>query len=232
MESENFLSNFYNYSYTIHNIARISHLESLNLIENNKKVIEFGAGIGDHTLYYLFKNLSILPTDGRIELVEFISKRFGIESIVFNPVLDLNTIKSKGYFDIGHCYGFLYHISNPEEFIKLSKDLCETLIIETCVSSDHLPDDIYLTTENLNNFSQAIDGIGCRPTRNWIFNCLKANFKFVYCPATQPKHYEFPMDWNFEFSNDTLQRAIFIASQKSIDNPLLLNFIPKNYSKW
>ena len=39
--------------YQMHNVARLSHLESLGLPINGKSVMEFGAGIGDHTFYYL-----------------------------------------------------------------------------------------------------------------------------------------------------------------------------------
>ncbi len=55
--------------YQMHNVARLSHLESLGLPINGKSVMEFGAGIGDHTFYYLTKGCRMVTTDVRSELV-------------------------------------------------------------------------------------------------------------------------------------------------------------------
>ena len=223
---------FFNGEYQRHNVARLQHLESLNLDLDGKKVIEFGAGIGDHSMFYLIKNCKVYPTDGRSHLADFISKRFGVDTGVIDAEKDQEAIKKLPNFDIIHCYGFLYHISNPAEFLNLIKDKAPTLLLETCVSSDKKNDDVYLTSEFSENITQAISGTGCRPTRRWIMEKLKENYKYVYVPKTQPKHKEFPLNWNSDFTDDSLIGAVFIASNYEIKSPHLQTELPIIYKEW
>lgn len=216
--------------YQQHNVARLSHLESLGLNLSNKKVLEFGAGIGDHTIFYLFKNCNVLPTDARPELVEIIKNRFGIRAEVFNAEKDLLKLEKFEYFDIIHCYGILYHLNNPNKFIEAVSSIGETLLLETCVSPDHLPVDVYYLKENQKDHTQAVSGIGCRPSRKWVENELKKNYKFVYYPKTQPDHLEFPLNWDNR-PEKSLIRAIFIASHVEIFNSNLTREAPIKYEK-
>lgn len=71
---------FYSSYYQAHNIARLQHLDSLNLDLSRKKILELGAGVGDHTLFYLFRNCEILPIEGRMDLVQHVKTRLGIDS--------------------------------------------------------------------------------------------------------------------------------------------------------
>jgi hypothetical protein len=219
-------------SYQLHNIARLKHLDSLGLDLFGKKVIEFGAGIGDHTYFYLLKNCDILSTDARPELVKFIENRFGNKTMVINIESDIDKILNLPKFDIIHCYGLLYHISNPEEFLKSLRDKASLLILETCVSSDSIPPGPNTVNENKNDPTQAFSGIGSRPSRDWIFNILKETFPYVYIPKTQPDHEEFPKDWTSDNQNLTskLIRAIFIASDKKLDKSTLTNTLPLKYT--
>jgi hypothetical protein len=43
--------------------------------------------------------------------------------------------------------------------------------------------------------TQALRGVGCRPTRLWVYNRLKRLFPFVYLPSTQPTLPDFPTEW-------------------------------------
>lgn len=223
---------FFNNAYQKHNVARLQHLESLKLDLDGKKVIEFGAGVGDHTIFYLFKNCQVFPTDGRADLVEFISERFGMDAGVIDIENDQEKINNLPKFDIAHCYGILYHINNPSEFLDLIRDKASTLFLETCVSSDKKEDDVYLTSEPSDNLAQAVSGTGCRPTRNWIIKKLKKNYKFVYMPKTQPKHKQFPTNWENDFPEGELIRAVFIASDEEIRSPHLQTELPIIYQAW
>jgi len=215
------------------NVARLQHLESLGLDLNKKSVIEFGAGIGDHTLFYLFKNCNILPTEGRKNLAEYIAERFGIETMMIDIEKDIEVIKSLPYFDIIHCYGILYHINNAGEFIDLMKNIGGVLILETCVSPDSYEQGDHIVSKIKENPTQAISGNGCRPSRKWIFERLKNNFKYVYMPVTQPKHEQFPVDWdNIVVKGKQLVRSVFIASHKPIRSNLLKSEIVKKYQQW
>lgn len=214
--------------YQQHNVARLSHLESLMLDFNKKTVIEFGAGVGDHTIYYLFKNCHVLPTDARPELVEIIKNRYGIKAQLFDAEKDLEKLKEFEHFDIIHCYGVLYHLNNPAKFLEAVSSIGETLLLETCVSPDHLPVDVYYIKENKKDLTQAISGNGCCPSRKWVEKELKKYFEFVYYPKTQPDHSEFPRDWS-NLPDKGLIRAIFIASHVEIFNPNLTTEMPTKY---
>lgn len=217
--------------YQLHNIARLKHLDSLGLDLYNKSVIEFGAGIGDHTYFYLLKNCEVFSTDARPELVEMIQRRFGNKTMVLNIENEIDKIYMLPKFDIIHCYGILYHINNPEEFLRALKGKGSLLLLETCVSSDFVIDDNYIVDENKSSSTQAISGKGSRPTRGWIYNLLKEIYPFVYIPKTQPDHPEFPKDWTIDFKNprEDLKRAVFIASEVKLSKESLTNTLPKIY---
>ncbi len=214
------------------NVARLQHLESLGLDLNNKKIIEFGAGIGDHTIFYLFKNCEVLPTEGRQDLCDFITDRFGIKTLKIDVEKDLDLLKTLPRFDFVHCYGLLYHISNPKEFIEAVKNISDTLLLETCVSPDNNLKECQVS-EDLEDNTQAVSGTGCRPSRNWLFNVLKQNFEYVYLPYTQPKHSQFPLSWNDKKGDDDqLTRCVFIASHKPLSNEKLCDHLLSEYKSW
>ena len=204
------------------NVARLQHLDSLGLDLTNKSVMEFGAGVGDHTLFYLYRNCSVLPTEGRAELVDYIAKRFGINAIQFNIETDLEALKTLPHVDLIHCYGVLYHINNPAAFLQAVRDVGTTLLLETCVSIDQHDNHHNLVAEDQANPTQAISGTGCRPGRRWIFERLKGAYKYVYMPRTQPKHKQFPKNWAALTDDPTeLYRAVFIASHHPLRSPVL-----------
>lgn len=224
-------SPFNNLHYQKHNIARLNHLDKLGFDFNQKTVLEFGAGTGDHTYYLLIKGAKVFATDGRPELIDTIKSRFPVEVANIDAEKETHRLSLLQKFDIIYCYGFLYHLSNPEEFLDAIKGISDLLLLETCVSGDQMEDGIYLVNENSKNLTQALSGKGCRPTRNWIFKKLKQNYNFVYIPKSQPEHPEFPKDWNISYYNSdyNLIRAIFIASNYRIENEKLQDYLPKSY---
>jgi hypothetical protein len=222
-------TNFFEARYQMHNIARLSHLNSLNLELNGKKVLELGAGVGDHTLFYLYKGCDVMPIEGRQELCDFIAKRFGIGAKKIDFEFESEKLTEYSNYDIVHCYGLLYHLSNPEEFLKYACNTGNIFLLETCVSTDDAEDPINLVSESLTDATQAISGKGCRPTRKWLFDELSIYYPYVYCSITQPRHEEFPLDLRKKLSNGYLTRAIFIASNFEIYNPQLVQFVPDLY---
>jgi len=212
---------FHSHHYMRHNARRLEHLASLGITVSGMSVLEVGAGIGDHSHYYLDRECSITITEAREDNLSLLRERYPNQRIAS---LDMDNPKkvTNTSFDIIHCYGLLYHLKNPKEALEfLGENTKSTLFLETCVSfgSDK---QIHLTTENQDIPSQASSGMGCRPTRNWIFSELKKSFKYVYIPKTQPHHEEFPIDWNNQANHTaSLQRAIFIASHKEIKNSML-----------
>ena len=204
--------------YQRHNQRRLEHLSSLNLDIFSKTVIEVGAGIGDHTSFFVDRNCKVTSTDARDELVSIIAKRHpSVNAIVWNAEQKPLSYFSK--FDIVYAYGILYHTKNPLNVIKnLSSISKGMLLLETCVSAKK-NNSINIVNES-NDFTQAFDNKGCRPSRFWIFNTLKKFFPYVYMTKTQPAHEEFPTDWN-DVDQTLLTRAVFVASMKKISNKAL-----------
>ena len=216
---------FHSSHYQRHNSRRLEHLVSLGLDLSKKTVLEVGAGIGDHTTFFLDRECQVVTTEGRPENVEILRSRYPDLSVM---LLDLDNPPSTelGKFDIVYCYGLLYHLKNPREAISFMASCCnQLLLLETCVSFGE-EELINPCQELAESPSQAVSGKGCRPTRIWVFNQLKQYFDFVYMPITQPNHEEFPLDWSINPTQENFTRSVFIASRKKIDNSLLIETIP------
>jgi SAM-dependent methyltransferase len=221
---------FLDQRYQQHTIARLAHLDSLGLALRSKRVIEVGAGIGEHTLFYLHRGCQVVVTDGRPELVRFVHNRFGIPAYVLDVETQMARLTSLGHFDIAHCYGLLYHLANPEAFLRDIAPLADWLLLETCVSFEQ-GETLTVFPEDRRRIWQAVHGKGCYPSRAWVFRTLQRFYPYVYCPITQPCHGQFPIDWNPErFQPTTLTRAIFVASHQPIHSALLVAYLPERYA--
>lgn len=214
---------FVHEAYQRHNRRRQEHLASLLLPIAGKTVLELGAGIGDHTSFFLDRNCSVTVTDARPENVSYVHQRF---PSVRSQIVDVENSRECDLFphEIVYAYGLLYHLRDPDSALKrmasLTKDM---LLLETCVSFG-ADEAVNQVTEDTSDPTQAAHGIGCRPTRPWVFNSLKRLFKYVYIPRTQPWHEEFPTDWLGKppVNPTGLYRSVFIGSRRPLDNPMLV----------
>ena len=217
---------FHSDHYLRHNQRRLEHLASLGLNLAEKTVLEVGAGIGDHTSFFLDRQCQVTTTEGRLDNLAILQQRYSDLAVRH---LDLNEPDPEfnEKFDIVHCYGLLYHLHQPENGIAFMAAHCrQLLLLETCVSFGET-ELVNLCSEPADSPTQSVSGQGCRPTRPWILNRLKQHFPYVYLPFTQPNHEEFPLDWtNPSTSNAALTRAVFIASRQPLNNPLLTEEMP------
>jgi SAM-dependent methyltransferase len=211
------LNDFAAKAYQVHNAARLGHLASLGLPLDGKRVLEVGAGPGDHTGFYLERGCTVTSTDARQECVDELQARHpGVEA----HVVDMNRMPMKPSerraFDVVHCYGLLYHLEDPGTALRALAFACKgILLLETCVSvGDGLH--INLVDEAAYDATQSATGHGCRPTREWVFHELQQHFEHVYQTITQPNHPEFPLDWTAR-SKTALSRAVFVGSREPLD---------------
>jgi hypothetical protein len=202
--------------YQRHNQRRQEHLATLGLPLAGKTVLEVGAGIGDHTSFFVDRKCHVTSTDGRSDLVDLIKARYGsvqafhwdIENAPPGNILP---------HQIVYCYGLLYHVPNPEFVLKSLASLAsEMLLLETCVS---FGEDLSINAlpECPDDPTQALSGKGCRPTRRWIFSTLAMLFPYVYLTRDQPWHEEFPLDWTMDQNPESaFARSVFVASRQPI----------------
>jgi hypothetical protein len=221
--------------YARHNTRRQEHLASLGLQLHGRTVLEVGAGVGDHTTFFLDRNctvVSVEPVAANCELFKLAMiarHQLGYEpasrsTLIYSDIESLDRTVNE-LFDIVYCYGLLYHVQNPELALETMSRRCRNLfLLETCVSFGD-EEAINSTTEPASP-SQAFHGVGCRPTRPWLFNRLKKLFANVYATRTQPAHEEFPLDWRATPRPGRLTRAVFVGAREPIANPLLLDHLP------
>lgn len=212
---------FHSNAYLRHNARRLEHLASLRIAVSGMTVLELGAGIGDHSHYYIDRGCKITITDARTDNLKYLKHYYPDFDIQFLDIENPSCVNGAP-FDIVHCYGLLYHVARPKEaLIFISSNTNKMLFLETCVSFGN-DVEINPIRETSTNPTQASSGIGCRPTREWLFRELKGLFEYVYLPITQPNHEEFPIDWSApEKHGVRLKRAVFIASREPLENELL-----------
>jgi len=212
---------FHHPHYLAHNQARQGHLASLGLPISGS-VLEVGAGIGDHSPFFIERGCSLTITEGRAANLALARRRFPDLPAY---LLDLDAPESSelpaGRFDIVYCYGVLYHLARPAEALAYMASRCDgMLLLSTCVWPG-AADQVHLLREPPEAVENALSGIGCRPTRRWVWRTLGEHFDHVYVPTTQPDHPEFCTDWTTAPANPWLVRAVFIASRRPLDHPSL-----------
>jgi len=207
--------------YRRHNSRRLEHLATLGLQIAGRRVLELGAGVGDHTSFFIDRGCVVTSVEGRIENLAILRSRFPLVTTILHD-LDNVDHPDLGEFEVVYAYGVLYHLANPGRGIAaMSSWSGDMLLLETCVSfgSESAINPIV----EPDNPTQSLRGQGCRPTRRWVFEALKTEFDHVYLPRTQPWHDEFPTDWSCLVATAPLTRAIFIASRRPIESDLLVN---------
>lgn len=209
---------FQNEDYQRINQRRLEHLASLGLSLSGSTVLEVGAGIGDHTSFFLDRRCRVVSTEARAENLAIMRSRFP-QLEIRHLDLDSPDPTFNQSFDIIYCYGLLYHLRHPDQAIAYMAERChKMLLLETCVSFGEEAQ-VNLCEEPAANPTQSVMGMGCRPTRIWVYQQLKQYFDYVYLPLTQPNHPQFPLEWNSDqVQKDQwdLVRAVFIASRQSL----------------
>lgn len=224
------VARFHSFPYLRHNARRLEHLASLGIPVAGASVLEVGAGIGDHTHYFLDRGCRVTVTEARRENLQVLMERYPDQDVQFMDMEQPYAIEGAP-FDVVYCYGLLYHLKTPLEALDyLGRNCRRLLLLETCVSFGV---EGQLVRENQASATQAFSGIGSRPTRGDIFDRLRSQFEHVYVPLTQPNHEEFPLDWTApeQHPAETLSRAVFIASRQPLDNPLLVAGLPDRQTR-
>ncbi len=163
------------------NKSRLLHLDSLGIPLTGKSVLEVGAGIGLLTGYLESRGCKVLSTDGRPENVATMEKLFPWRTADVVDLDSISTLPELGKFDIVFCYGVLYHLKEPEKALAALSAVCKDMILIESKTSDGEPGKH--PQKESDRADQALHGIGCRPTKEWITGILRKHFEFVYVPV-------------------------------------------------
>jgi len=221
---------FWSPHYLRHNQRRQEHLATLGLPLANRTVLEVGAGIGDHTSFFLDRGCSVVVSEPRPANLDILRSRYPSLDV---RALDLDEPPDEPITaEVVYCYGTLYHLERPAAAIRwMARSATDMLLLETCVA----PGDgerLERFEESRENPDNAVNNHGCRPTRDWVWRELGENFAHVCAPTTQPWHEEFPTNWtDSELPSRTLIRSVFVASHTAIASPSLVGELPTVYTR-
>ncbi|MEJ0067851.1 MAG: methyltransferase domain-containing protein [Pseudomonadota bacterium] len=221
--------------YQRHNQRRQEHLATLGLELHGRSVLELGAGVGDHTPFFLDRGCRVTSVEPRAELcaryVEALQSAGYLHlsrgpALITAPIEDLDSVLTER-FDIVYGYGLLYHLADPATALTLMAKWCQDLLlIETCVSFGD-GDELHPVRETASSPTQAFSGVGCRPTRRFVFDRLGKLFEHVYMPTTQPAHEDFPLDWTVSATVGRLDALGFHRVAPPLASPVLVPHIPQ-----
>jgi hypothetical protein len=215
------LTYFHKDGYLRKNSRMLEHLATLRIPISGMSVLEVGAGVGDHSHYYIDRDCRITITDVRPENLDYLRKRYPQGNIQFLNMDNPAPIEGSP-FDIVHCYGLLYHLSDPEKALEfLSKNCSRMIFLETRVMFGE-KEELSFFPENRLRPIASYSGTGCIPTRLWVYKKIKTLYEYVYLPKTQPNQKDYPLDWTAPDKHQSPRaRAVFIGSREKIENELL-----------
>lgn len=205
------------------NRARLDHLASLGLDIDGRRVIEVGAGIGLLSVFFEARGCQLLSTEGRSDNLAEIARRLPARQTRQVDLDRDHDLTALGRFDHAFCYGTLYHLAKPLEALAALAGVADTLLLETCLTPGaHV--DMHLVREGPSH-NQALAGVGCRPTRPWIMQTLRALWGHAYTTTDQPDHPDFEIDWLLSYKHGN-HRAVFVASRTPLQEPKLTETLP------
>jgi len=233
------LTAFQNPRYIRHNARRLEHLASLQLDLFAKSVLEFGAGVGDHSLFFLDRGCHVTSIEPREENVECIAHRHTTEATAFpagrHRVIRCDTKQSAAFigtakFQIVYNYGLFYHLDDPEAFLRQSAAYCEDLyLLETAVL-DLTDNSSYV--EDHADLTNGVDGGCVLLSRQGVVDILRERFPYVYVPRTQPAHEQFLTDWSVPPQPPVNRhRSVFVGSMRALPDSLFATEVLNHHGR-
>jgi len=223
--------------YIRHNARRLEHLAALRLPLSGKSVVEFGAGVGDHTSFFLDRGCNVLATDARVGNLELLAKRFihhPHRERVRTRQLDVEQpFELEQRFDVVHCYGLLYHIADAATALSQMTACCDGIFLLETKTDPRSGIAAQYGTEASSEGYHSFSGTNFRPSREWLHAEMSKHFAHVYWPISQPAHEEFARDFgDLGGVSDGWPRAIVIGSHQRIESDQLVSEPPAIYADY
>jgi SAM-dependent methyltransferase len=196
------------------NEARLTHLASLELPIDGRRVLEVGAGVGRLTSFFIDRDCSVVATEARSENVAELRRRLPTVEVSEADVED--SLQHLGSFEIVFCYGVLYHLESPLRALRNIAAVCtDLLLIETMVCDARVP--VLRLEDETKTVNQALRGLAHRPSPSYLALALnRVGFDHVYTATDPPDHPDYRFTWvdNMDTARDgALLRGVFIASR-------------------
>jgi SAM-dependent methyltransferase len=208
------------------NEARLTHLASLELPIDGRRVLEVGAGVGHLTGFFVDRDCSVVVTEARPENVAELRRR--------RPAVDVReadveeSLEQLGTFDVVFCYGLMYHPESPLRVLRNMAAVCnDLLLLETMVCDARLP--VLRLEDETTSVNQASHGLAHRPSLSYLAQALnRVGFDYVYAAADSPDHPDYCFSWldNLDTARDgALLRGVFVASRRALEQPTLTSLL-------
>jgi SAM-dependent methyltransferase len=208
------------------NEARMTHLASLDLPIDGRRVLEVGAGIGRLTGFFVDRGGSVVATEARAENVAELRRRL--------PTVDAReadveeSLQHLGSFDVVFCYGVLYHLESPLRALRNMAAVCtDLLLMETMVCDSRSA--VLRVEDETKSVNQALRGLAHRPSPSYLAIALnRIGFDHVYSATDPPDHPDYRFSWldNMDTArNGALLRGVFVASRHALDRPGLTTLL-------
>jgi SAM-dependent methyltransferase len=199
------------------NEARLTHLASLDLPLDGRRLLEVGAGVGRLTGFFIDRGCSVVATEARSENVAELRRRL--------PTVDAReadveeSLEHLGRFDVVFCYGLLYHLESPLRALRNMAAVCDDLLlIETMVCDSR--EAVLRLEDETTSVNQALRGLAHRPSPSYLAIALnRVGFDYVYAASDQPDHPDYRFSWldNMDTArHGALLRGVFVASRSSL----------------
>lgn len=209
------------------NEARMSHLASLGLSLQGKRVLDVGCGVGHLAQFLVQTGCEVVCVDARKENIERLQSRYpDLEAHVAN--VESCELSRFGSFDVVFCYGLLYHLENPLIAFRNLASVCnDLLLLETMVCDNDRP--VVIIEDESAAFSQSLGGLGSRPSPSYVVLALnRVGFGFVYAPRMPPTHQDFVFEWRNDLSSSRdghPLRCIFAASWTELQSSRFVSLL-------
>lgn len=167
-------------SYREAELARLLNLFAFIDLDDwrGHRLLEVGAGLGHMGGAFADLGFDVTFSDGRPEHVERM-RRDGRKALILD--LDTADLGEAGEWDVVLAFGVLYHLEEPERFLRSAARAARILVLESCVA-DLLEAELLRVPERRGPWGadQALGGTGCRPSPAWVERtCREAGFDSV-----------------------------------------------------
>jgi hypothetical protein len=137
-----------------------------------KTLLELGAGHGDLGAMFAGVGAEVTCAEGRPQHIQVGTNRYYNLNMKFVQV-NLEYDWPFEEFDIILNLGLIYHFKNPDFSIRNTCLGAKYAVLDSEMCDSQNPDSLMIVAENINEYDQALNGYGCRPSKGYVERVLK-----------------------------------------------------------